>query len=76
MDTELGTLDEEILEEDGTQERSDEPERSGESRHNDPSQERWVRRSRRERRPVEMLQADGKKKTYSSSKAVDIEDSE
>ena len=76
MDTELGTLDEEILEEDGTQERSDEPERSGESRHNDPSRERWVRRSRRERRPVEMLQADGKKKTYSSSKAVDIEDSE
>ena len=35
----------------------------------------WVRRSKRERRNVEILQADGKKKSY-SSKAVDFNDSE
>ena len=70
MDNELSTLEEEIQEEDGTQEGSDEQENSHGSPQNDPGQEGWVRRSRRERRPVEMLQADGKKKSYSSSKAL------
>ena len=65
-----------MQEEDGTLVDSDEQGRGSESRRNFSCQEKWVRRSRRERKPVEMLQADGSKKTYSSSKAVDIDDSE
>ena len=76
MDNELSTLEEEMQEEDGTLVDSDEQGSGSESRRNFSCQEKWVRRSRRERKPVEMLQADGSKKTYSSSKAVDIDDSE
>ena len=76
MDNELSTLEEEMQDEDGTQVDSDVQGSSSESRRNFSCQERWVRRSRRERKPVEMLRADGTKKTYSSSKAVDIDDSE
>ena len=36
----------------------------------------WVRRSTRERKEVQRLQADGQKKTYSSSKAINVDDSD
>jgi hypothetical protein len=36
----------------------------------------WVRRSTRARKEVQRLQADGTKKTYSSSKAIDVDDSD
>merc|ERR1739848_229263 len=39
-------------------------------------QTKWVRRSTRDRKQRDILQADGKKKTYSSTKAIDIDDSE
>ena len=40
------------------------------------NQDRWVRRSRRERKNIEILQADGKKKSYSSSKVINFDDSD
>ena len=43
---------------------------------NGSTQDGWVRRSSRTRKNVEILQADGKKKSYSSSKAVDLDDSD
>ena len=39
-------------------------------------QTKWVRRSSGKTKETKILQADGKKKTYSSSKAIDFDDSE
>ena len=47
-----------------------------ETNSNGSNQGAWVRRSRRQRHQVDFLQADGSKKSYSSSKVVDVEDSE
>ena len=72
----MSALAENIQDEADTQGCSDDQVQNHENENSGRDQERWVRRSRRERKQVEMLQADGKKKSYSSSTAVDINDSE
>ena len=72
----MSALEENIQDGADAQEGSRDQDISHADNHSNQDQQKWVRRSRRERKQVEMLQADGKKKSYSSSKAVDIDDSE
>ena len=61
VDDDMSALAENIRDEADTQESSDDQVQNHENENSGRDQERWVRRSRRERKQVEMLQADGKK---------------